>query len=265
MIRNWSSSLLLLLLLIIGAPAQTRTSKTRQPSNDATPGKRAYSARCANCHGLDGRGGERGPNIATSPKTQRLSDKQLTNVITNGRPNSGMPAFRLVGTSEIQKLVVYVRVLQGNMKASVVGNPQKGKELFFGKATCSSCHMVSGEGGFLGSDLSFYAHGLDPAAIRKVIADPASSGRHAKMAIVTTANNETLKGFVRNEDNFSLQMQGEDGVFHLLLKSELQSIDYQPLMPSTHDGSLSRGELDDVVGFLQSASSSASPLGGVSK
>ena len=266
LIRNWSSSVLFgLLLLIVGASAQTRTPKTRQPSNDATSGKRVYSSRCANCHGLDGRGGERGPNIATSPKTQRLSDKQLSSVITNGRPNFGMPAFRLVGASEIQKLVSYVRVLQGNMKSSIVGNPQNGKDLFYGKADCSSCHMVWGQGGFLGSDLSSYAHGLDPAAIRKVIVDPASSSGHARLAIVTTANNETLKGLVRNEDNFSLQLQAEDGVFHLLLKSELQSIDYQPLMPTNHGSPLSRAELDDVVGFLQSVSSSASPSARVGK
>jgi len=259
LIRNWSSpSFFALLLLIVGASAQTPSSNARKTSTDAVSGKRAYSARCANCHGLDGRGGERGPNIATSPRAQRLSEKQLTNVITDGRPASGMPAFRLVGATEIQKLVAYVRLLQGNMKSAVVGNPQKGKDLFFGKADCGSCHMVAGQGGFLGSDLSSYGHGMDPAALRKAISEPPSSKR-ARLAVVTTSNNETLKGIVRNEDNFSLQMQGDDGAFHLLLKSELQSIDYQPLMETNHGGHLGREELDDVVGFLQSVSSSAEP------
>jgi cytochrome c oxidase cbb3-type subunit 3 len=266
LIRNWSStSFFVLLLLIVGAFAQTRPPNTRQPSNNATSGKRAYSARCANCHGLDGRGGERGPNIATSPRAQRLSEKQLTNVITDGRPNSGMPAFRLVGTTEIQKLVAYVRFLQGNMKSAIIGNPQMGKDLFFGKADCGSCHMVAGQGGFLGSDLSSYGHGMDPAAIRKAISHSTSSNKRARLAIVTTTNNETLKGIIRNEDNFSLQMQGDDGTFHMLLKSELQSIDYQPFMSTNHGGSLSQEELDNVVGFLQSVSSSAVPTGRASK
>jgi cytochrome c oxidase cbb3-type subunit III len=266
LIRNWSSlSLCALLLLIVGASAQTPSSNARKPSTDAVSGKRAYSARCANCHGLDGRGGERGPNIATSPRAKRLSEKQLTNVITDGRPASGMPAFRLVGATEIQTLVAYVRFLQGNMKSAIIGNSQKGKDLFFGKADCGSCHMVAGQGGFLGSDLSSYGHGMDPAAIRKAISEPPSSSKRARLAIVTTTNNETLKGIIRNEDNFSLQIQGDDGTFHMLLKSELQSIDYQPLMETNHGGPLSQEELDNVVGFLQSVSSSAVPTGRVRK
>jgi putative heme-binding domain-containing protein len=230
----------------------------------ANQGQRAFAARCANCHGLDGRGGERGPNIATSPKTQRLSDTELTRVISDGRPNAGMPAFRLAGKAQIQTLVAYVRNLQGNSEsASLAGNSEKGRAIFFGKADCGSCHMVSGEGGFLGSDLSSYAQSLSPGAIRKAITDPTSASARARVALASTSDGQTFKGLVRNEDNFSVQLQSEDGSFHLLSKSELQRLEYQPqpLMPRDYGERLSRQELDDLVGYLQSVSSTKTSPG----
>jgi cytochrome c oxidase cbb3-type subunit III len=219
-------------------------------------GKHAFAARCASCHGLDGRGGERGPNIATTSKTQSLSDTELTRVISNGRPNSGMPAFRLAGEGEIRSLVAYLRILQGKRKAvPLAGDPQKGKELFFGKAECGSCHMAEGQGGFLGSDLSGYAKSLGAPEIRKSITDPASAIR-VRVGAATTRDGTTVKGLVRNEDNFSVQIQSEDGSFHSFLKSDLTKLEYlsKPLMPTDYRERLSRQEVDDLVGYLQSLS-----------
>jgi len=75
------------------------------------------------------------------------------------------------------------------------------------------------------------------------------------------------RGLVRNEDNFSVQLQSEDGSFHLLLKSELQKMEYQlqPLMPQTMPKGSARQELDDLVGYLQSVSSTKEHLQGRKK
>ncbi len=117
--------------------------------------------------------------------------------------------------------------------------------------------MVEGQGGFLGSDLSSYAQSLSPDAIRKSITDLGPSSKRARVAVATTPEGQTVRGLVRNEDNFSVQIQSEDGAFHLFLKSELQKLEYQsqPLMPSNYGESLSRQELDDLVGYLQSIKS----------
>ena len=65
---------------------------------------------------------------------------------------------------------------------------------------------------------------------------------------------QRLRGAVRNEDNFSVQMQGVDGTFHFLLKPDLEKLEYQPLppMPADYGQRLSRQELDDLAGYLQS-------------
>jgi cytochrome c oxidase cbb3-type subunit III len=77
-------------------------------------GRELFTTRCAGCHGLDARGGERGPNIAANPNLLRMPDEQLRLVISNGIPNHGMPAFRLIGQSQIKAIVAFVRSLQGS-------------------------------------------------------------------------------------------------------------------------------------------------------
>ncbi len=221
----------------------------------AIAGKKTFTAHCAGCHGLDGRGGRRAPNIASSPSVKRLSHAELARIVFNGRTDFGMPAFRHLGRSEVQEMVDYLRVLQGKgVATSLAGNPQKGKAIFFGKAACSSCHTVAGQDGFVGSDLSTYARGLTTVEVRKAITEPAPSTGRVKTVTATTLDGQRLSGVIRNEDNFSIQMQDADGTFHFLLKSDLEKLEYKslPPMPADYGQRLSRQELDDLVGYLQS-------------
>src|SRR5258707_11821978 len=121
-------------------------------------GKETFASTCANCHGLDGRGGEHAPDIAERPRVQQLSDAELFKIIENGIPGAGMPAFRSLEASNIRAVVTYLRTLQGTGKpVTLPGDPARGEAIFFGKAGCSGCPMVSGKGGFIPSDLSAYA------------------------------------------------------------------------------------------------------------
>ena len=59
-----------------------------------------------------------------------------------------MPAFRSLGTEQIQAVVRHLRSLQGRTAAEQLpGDPERGKGFFFGKAECSKCHMANGDGG----------------------------------------------------------------------------------------------------------------------
>ena len=57
--------------------------------------QQTYSTRCGGCHGDDGRGTEQGPALAGSPSVRARSPQSLQNVIRNGIPAAGMPAFDL--------------------------------------------------------------------------------------------------------------------------------------------------------------------------
>lgn len=221
-------------------------------------GRQTFVSSCALCHGLDGRGGEHAPNIATNPKVQQLSDGELFQIIENGIPAGGMPGFQSLGPSTLKTVVAYLRILQGKHSATALpGNPERGRQLFFGKAACSSCHMIRGQGGFIGPDLSTYAQTHSPQDIREAILNPnRDMGRQQDVVIAVTRDGHKYLGVARNEDNFSLQLQTLDGAFHLLMKSDLATLRHEPrsLMPSNYGLRLTKNDLDDLVKFLVKSS-----------
>jgi cytochrome c oxidase cbb3-type subunit III len=224
-----------------------------QKKSVSVRGKQTFASTCAGCHGLDGRGGERAPNIADSPKVQRLSDAQIFRIIDNGVPGTGMPAFHSLARPDVQSVITYLRSLQGTKKTlKLPGDADRGEAVFFGKAGCSGCHMAGGKGGFIASDLSGYAGNHALEQIRSAIAGPTpGSDRQARMVTATTRAGEQFVGRIRNEDNFSLQLQALDGTFYFVDKSDLTGLDSsQTLMPSDYGSTLSSDELNDVVSYL---------------
>jgi cytochrome c oxidase cbb3-type subunit 3 len=264
-----SQFVLVLVLAVLGAASGLAAWAQVQPPSQksARPlsarGEQIFASSCAGCHGLDGRGGERAPNIVENSRVQRLSDAEIGGIIENGIPQAGMPAFGSMGDSKIKAVITYLRTLQGaNHSAQLPGYAGRGEILFFGKAHCSGCHMVAGKGGFIASDLSAYAgtHGLDQT--RNAITSPALRGNRAvRTATATTRAGEKYIGRIRNEDNFSLQLQTFDGAFHFLPKSDLQSLEFspQPLMPTSYSSILSPNELDDLVSYLMSVARVSQP------
>src|SRR5918995_359169 len=61
--------------------------------------KETYSRLCSGCHGDDARGTQQGPGLAGNPWVRRRSAQSLRNVIRNGIPGTGMPAFDLPATT----------------------------------------------------------------------------------------------------------------------------------------------------------------------
>ena len=222
-------------------------------------GKQLFASSCAGCHGLDGRGGERAPDL-TVREVQRMSDGQISRIVLNGVSGTGMPAFHHLRGSELQALVAHIRALQGSSAAPVrlPGSPVQGRFLFFGKAKCSACHMVHGEGGFIAGDLTNYGCNHSADEIRRALEVPdASPQSGAKVVTLITRDGRKYSGVVRNEDNFSVQLQSLDGTFHLFMRSDLQSLDYgrAPLMPTNYSSTLTRPELNDIASYLISAAS----------
>jgi cytochrome c oxidase cbb3-type subunit III len=231
-----------------GPPENLRQTNVKTGS---TRGKQTFASTCAGCHGLDGRGGERAPNIAENLKVQRLSDVQLAHIVENGVPGTGMPAFHSLVQADVQAVIAYLRFLQGTKKAlSLPGDPGRGETVFFGKAGCSSCHMASSNGGFIASDLSAYARSHAVEQILSAITTPGSD-RQARLVMATTRTGEKYVGRIRNEDNFSVQLQALDGTFYFVDKSDLASLDSsQTLMPADYASTLTSDELNDVVSYL---------------
>jgi putative heme-binding domain-containing protein len=226
-------------------------------------GRRDFESRCSPCHGLDGRGGERGPNISTNSSEQQLSDEEVFRIVRDGIPSRGMPSFGFLAPSEIRSIVSYLRSLgRRSPQRPWRGDPARGQELFFGKAECGSCHMIRGKGGFLGSDLTGYGQSHGPDEVREGILNPGRFHdlRHAVLEVVTRRG-ERFSGVVRNEDNFSLQLLGADGAFYMLMKSEVEHSSWRssPAMPEDYGKRLTSSELDDLVSYVAQSPRRPSP------
>jgi cytochrome c oxidase cbb3-type subunit III len=201
--------------LIARLTAKPRPEKPKSPKSVSMQGKRTFASTCAGCHGLDGRGGERAPNIAENLKVQRLSDAQISHIVENGVPGTGMPAFHALAPIDVQAVVAYLRSLQGTESTrKLPGDPFRGETIFFSKAGCSAFHMAAGKGGFIASDLSAYArsHGVEQIRSAITIYSPAPrSDRQARLVTATSRGGQKYVGRIRNQDNFSLQLQALDG------------------------------------------------------
>lgn len=219
-------------------------------------GRQTFESSCAPCHGLNGKGGERAPDIVTRPDIVRLSDSGTLKVLREGKLQAGMPPFAGLGPAKLSDILNYLRFLQGQRRTpTVVVNAEKGKEIFSGKAGCSECHMVHGLGGFLGPDLSYYGASHSADDIRSAIVSAEKRpGSRKGLARATTRDGRQIFGLVRNEDNLSVQLQGQDGAFYSLEKSDLSELifDSEPLMSDNYGAKLSKSELDQLVGYLLS-------------
>lgn len=273
-------SVLLVITILLG----TSVSGIAQGRNQ---GAQTYEENCGVCHGSDGKGSDRGADIATAQKVISLSDSDLFKAVHDGT-SAGMPPFGQLGDSRITAIVAYIRTLQGESPGgaarvnvplvAVNGNPSNGRDLFFGKAQCSSCHMIAGEGGVLGPDMTAYATTHQPAAIQLSIVSPgaapsAPQGRRggggggfgfggggvlAKDVEIVTKSGQKLIGVVRNEDNLNIAMITQDGRYHFLDRSSVVSETMlKTLMPVDYNARLTTTEINDIVAFLVAASKSA--------
>ena len=263
-------ALLIAGLLIWFAPvlchSQQHPPGSRQPAPSArhSSGQQLFATTCAACHGLDGMGSERAPNIVTNPQIQKLSAAEVSRIVSAGVPGTGMPAFQRLGKLSIASVVAYLRDLQGkNRSAPLPGDPQRGQALFFASAQCSNCHMAAGNGGFIGPDLSTYGQTHTAEKIRSAITNPAERDSINSLVTAIAANGNRYQGIIRNEDNFSLQLQSADGAFHFLSKADLQTIDRSQgsIMPSDYASRLSEVQLNDIVSYLLALGRTSAPAG----
>jgi cytochrome c oxidase cbb3-type subunit III len=215
-----------------------------------------FDSTCGVCHGSDGRGGERGPNIATKREMVNLSDVQLNVILHKGVLASGMPAFGNLGDEKITQLIGHLRQLQGMAgprQAEFTGDVGDGEKTFFAEGSCSSCHMIHGRGGFLGQDLSEFARGRSPQAIRAAILHPEDSPEGADhLTDIQTTEGASYRGLIRSQDNFTVILLTEDGGFKSIARTQIQKliIHSQPLMPQNYSTRLAEKQLTNLISYL---------------
>jgi cytochrome c oxidase cbb3-type subunit 3 len=253
-----------LVLIFFGtvSTALCQTSNSEQSALTSQPefrGRSVFELRCSTCHGLDGLGGEHAPDIIRGTEVRTLSEQALLNLIHDGIPQRGMPGFSDMGAEDSGAVVAYLRFLQetphGNSQGASVGtslssDPVRGRDLYFGKGGCSACHEITERGQFIAEDLAEFVRDHQVGEIREAILNPTGSPQDAATAVAR--DGRKFSGMIRNEDNASLQLQGGDGRFYLLMKSSLVSVQRKTgnPMPVDYGQRLNATELDDLIGYI---------------
>ena len=249
--------------------AQDKNPFARDP-NAAKLGESQFRANCAFCHGLGARGGGRGPDLTRAQKKHGTTDADLFRTVNEGVPGTAMPpngaTQQGVGMTpeEIWQVISYIRSVEKTGPSAPIGDPAHGKALFFGTATCSTCHMVNGKGGRLGPDLTATAGARSVEYIFESVRNPnrrLAQGISEAMkefpqeyetVTVVDAAGQKFQGVVLNEDSFTLQMMDTREQLRLFDKDKLRSFEKtrESLMPPYDQKTLPEKDLRDIVAYL---------------
>lgn len=244
-----------------------------QDPNAAKLGEFQFRSNCAFCHGLGARGGGRGPDLTRAQKRHGNSDADLFRTINEGVPGTAMPpngaTQQGVGMTdtEIWQVIAYIRSVQVKAPAQPPGDPVRGKKLFYGVPSCYTCHMVEGNGGRLGPDLTTTGSSRSMDYLVESVRDPSRRlaqgiseamkefSQEYETVKVETAEGKKLTGVVLNEDHFTLQMMDLREQVYSFDKSKLRSFEKsrESLMPKYDEKLLSDKDLRDILAFLLSA------------
>jgi cytochrome c oxidase cbb3-type subunit III len=217
-------------------------------------GKQIYMGSCSGCHGATGEGSQ-GPSLL-SGRASRLPDRTLLNSIKNGLPGTSMPNFPMAD-DKILQVAAFVRSLTVPAIATQVpGDPEQGRRAFFGAGRCSTCHMILGQGGYPGPDLSNIGAERTAPQLRESVMKPSAriaDGYRGVTAVLKSGR--TLQGVAKNSNNYSVQILDHAGKLHLLSRDEIAKLDVMDasMMPAVSDPN----EALHLVAFLSRQSTRA--------
>lgn len=107
------------IFFVLGLLLCAAAADAAAPAGAPERGRPIFEARCASCHGLQGRGdGPQAPFLSPRPAslvsaaTSVKSDAELLAVIANGKPRTAMPAWKTeLSEEERRDVLAYIRTL----------------------------------------------------------------------------------------------------------------------------------------------------------
>ena len=162
-----------------------------------------------------------------------------------------MPPFRLQ-PSELTGIVAFIRAHFDTTAAVRVGDAARGRAIFEGKGTCSTCHRVNGRGPRAAPDLSDVGVARAPAALERSIREPSSALMPIHRPVMIVLKDRTIiRGRRLNEDTFTVQVIDEKERLLSIAKRDIEvfEVSTKASMPSFADR-LTADEIADTVAYL---------------
>jgi putative heme-binding domain-containing protein len=299
------SQIFLLAALLLPSSTQAQTTAGSNSIDLSSPqlvaaGEKIFAASCSvgYCHGKAGRAG-RGPRL----RGKTWEKQYLYDVILNGVPSSSMPAWKdRLAEKEIWEVVAYVMSLSkltsdsadspdlaaaatsaqtpesqekpsppqpAQPSASLVGDPERGKSLFFDSSNdlnCGSCHKVRGVGNDVGPDLTQVQQRQARDLFRDIVLPSYAIAPGRELLKITTQSGERIEALKVEETDSQIKVYDVGSlppVLRTLFKAQIQKREFQKYsgMPEKYGEMYTLKQLLDLIAFLKSGdASAASPV-----
>ena len=219
--------------------------------DDVETGQQIFGRQCSVCHGFGAGGGEIGPDLTTGEFERASTDAGLFNIISEGIPDTPMIGININRTDQsVWQIVAYLRSLTGGERVAVSGNAATGAQLFHGN--CTGWHVVDGQGGRQGPDLSTIGNRRSPVQLLSDLVDPDDRVQPRWWTMrVTHLDGTRVEGLRMNEGTYSVRILDADDNLWSLQKRDLRDSERieTSSMPG-YGGRLTEGQLEDLVAYL---------------
>ena len=250
------------LLIAVAAGPWAAATRAQEPENpftsriDVRMGRQSYRSQCSTCHGINATGNPEagGPDLSTGQFQRAEGDPGLFRVIRDGIEGTAMIGLGPDATEQsVWQLVTFLHSL-APAGVDPGGSAAAGQALFAGKGDCARCHMVNGDGGRLGPDLSSVGDRRTPGELETDLVDPDARVLPRWWTIAATGpGGETVEGLRMSEDTFTFRIMDADE--NLRAFSKYGDWSYERAEASTMPGyaeTLTAQERTDLVAYLYS-------------
>ncbi len=263
--RDWkplrAATIPLAAILLVGLALWGGRADAQETENpftgrvDARMGQRQFEAQCSNCHGLTGTGNPEagGPDLTTGRFSTASTDAGLFRVIREGIRGTAMIGINPDASDQaVWQVVTYLNSLSpADSLDDLPGSATAGRQLFGAKGDCTRCHIVNGQGGRLGPDLSQVGERRRLAELRLDLTDPNAEVTPRWWTLtVTRQDGSVIRGLRMHEDSFSLRLMDDQEGLWSFSKSEIRSFERDKNSTMPAHPSLTTQEQDDLVSYL---------------
>lgn len=238
----------------VAARAQAGPFDRLRPDTAAVErGRSVYVARCINCHGLDVKGTESGPDLIRSVAV--LTDNEGSTI---GPAMAAIPDHSSdLGPSELGDISHFLRqqveATARNRNAVtppevLTGNAAAGRAYFNGAGGCNACHSAIG-------DLSGIGSRYSPVNLQQRFLFPRGGGRPETptLVTVTAAAGPTVSGTLEFINDFFVSLTDASSVYHSFRRSADIAVEVRDPYQAHWDllERISDRDIHDVVTYLE--------------
>jgi mono/diheme cytochrome c family protein len=225
----------------------------------ADRGRKVWAAECITCHGTNGRGNDKVPNLVRSELI--LHDRYGTQLgpflrkghpLQSGAPSAGLSQVQIAELSHFIHQRVY-DTLRGSPifhpQQAITGDAKAGEAWFNGEGRCASCHSPSG-------DLARIASRYDSASLQSRFLFPRGGGRGGSGGVtltVTPPEGPAVTGVPVVFDDFNVAIRDAAGEYHSWKRTPtLSVVKHDPF--AAHDELLEKyadKNMHDMLAYLE--------------